>query len=236
MVQRFKFLFSIYRKLLKQENGTYTPPNTINFFIVYEWDTWSRDLNSDFTLKGNLFGGGIKLAKNADLDKFVYSGYGIGFDLLHFVHFQILIGAKMLLFFKLKWAHQCILITRKKILILGKGPAQGLGKTTLTAEAEYSSIFWGSNIEFCLSLHFSGSNSILFGNATKIYQFKGKDSEIKKKCPLCLGSISGDFSANNMKKTESNGCVYNFSVDYRTFNISDITNIHKYLMKKHDMQ
>ena len=32
--------------------------------------------------------------------------------------------------------------------------------------------------------------------------------------PLCLGNISGDFSANNMKKKAGlNGCVANFSVD-----------------------
>ena len=50
-------------------------------------------------------------------------------------------------------------------------------------------------------------------NATTIYQFKGKDTEIKKYA-LCLGNISGDFSAYNMKKTGLNGCVCNFSVDY----------------------
>ena len=33
----------------------------------------------------------------------------------------------------------------------------------------------------------------------KIYQFKANDSEIKK-YPLCLGNISGGFSANNMRK------------------------------------
>ena len=42
---------------LKQKNATYTPPKRINFFIVYELDTWSPDLNSDFTLKDCLFGG-----------------------------------------------------------------------------------------------------------------------------------------------------------------------------------
>ena len=47
--------------------------------------------------------------------------------------------------------------------------------------------------------------------------------------PLCLGNISGDFSANNMKKIT---CVYNFSVNCT----SNIINIHKYLMKKHDIK
>ena len=68
----------------------------------------------------------------------------------------------------------------KDILILGKGPAQRLGNTTLTAEAQYLINFSRSNRKFCLSLHFNGSNRFLFVNATEIYQFKAKDSEIKR--------------------------------------------------------
>ena len=55
-----------------------------------------------------------------------------------------------------------------------------------------------------------------------------------KKYPLCLGNISGDFSANKMKTTRLNGCVYSFS-DYRAFDTSNIININKYLMKKHNV-
>ena len=64
MVQRFKFLV-FKENCLKQKNATFTTPNRIFFFIVYELDTWSRDLNSNFTLKDCLFGG-VKLAKNSD--------------------------------------------------------------------------------------------------------------------------------------------------------------------------
>ena len=39
----------------------------------------SRDLNTDFRLGISVFGA-VKLTKNADLDKYGYSGYGIGFD------------------------------------------------------------------------------------------------------------------------------------------------------------
>ena len=46
---------------------------------VYKLDSWSQDLNTDFTLKAFLFRG-VKLAKNAHRDKYLYSGYGIGFD------------------------------------------------------------------------------------------------------------------------------------------------------------
>ena len=88
----------------------------------------------------------------------------------------------------------------KVILILGKCPTPGLNNTTLTAETLFSINFTRPGIKFCLSLHYNGSNSFLFVNATKIYQFKAKDSEIKL-YPLCLQNISGDFSADNMKKT-----------------------------------
>ena len=41
----------------------------------------------------------------------------------------------MLLFLELIWTDQCILINKgKDILILGKGPTQGLNNSTLTAE------------------------------------------------------------------------------------------------------
>ena len=38
------------------------------------------------------------------------------------------------------------------------------------------------------------------------------------------------------KKTGSNWCVYNFPVDYRAFDTSQIIDIHKYLTKKVDIK
>ena len=66
----------------------------------------------------------------------------------------------------------------KDILILGKGPTQGLGEHSLTAEKMYSINFSKDNIKFCLSLHYNGANSYLFVNGTEIIKFKAKDSEI----------------------------------------------------------
>ena len=71
-------------------------------------------------------------------------------------------------------------------------------------------------------------------NSTEIYKFKAKDYEIVAR-PLCLGSISKDWSADNMKKTGFNGYVYDFSIDYDATDVDDIKNIHKYLMKKNDI-
>ena len=67
-----------------------------------------------------------------------------------------------------------------------------------------------------------------------MYKFKAKDSAIVAS-PLCLGNISKDCSANNMKKTGLTGYVYDFSADYNTVTVDDIKDIHKYLMKKNNI-
>ena len=51
-----------------------------------------------------------------------------------------------------------------------------------------------------------------------------------------LENILRDFSVENMKKTGLKGYVYDFSVDYNAIAVSDILDIHKYLMKKHDIK
>ena len=52
-----------------------------------------------------------------------------------------------------------------------------------------------------LILHYNGSKSFSFINATKIFQFRGKDSEIKVYV-MSLGNILKDFTINNMKKQD----------------------------------
>ena len=122
---------------------------------------------------------------------------------------------------------------KKDILVLRRGPTQGL-EHTLTAEKMYSINFTVTNKKFCLSLHYNGANSYLFVNGTEIYKFKAKDSEILVG-PICLGNISKDWSVDNINKTGFTGYVYDFSVDYRFIAVNDITNIHKYLMKKNNI-
>ena len=122
---------------------------------------------------------------------------------------------------------------KKYILVLGIGPTQGL-EYTITAEKMYSINFAVTKKKFCLSLHYNGAKSCLFVNGTEIYKFKAKDSEIVA-TPLCLGNISKDWSADNMKKTGYNGYVYDFSVDYDATNVDDIKDTHKYLTKKNNI-
>ena len=88
--------------------------------------------------------------------------------------------------------------------------------------------------KFCLSLHYNKENSYLFINGTEIYKFKSKDSEIHA-YSLCLRNISKDWSIDNMKKTGLKGYLYDFITDYHYISVSDILDIHKYLMEKNEI-
>ena len=74
----------------------------------------------------------------------------------------------------------------------------------------------------------------MFVNGTGIYKFKAKGSEIVAR-PLCLGNISIDWPVDNIKKTGSNGYLYDFSADYNAIDVDNIKDIHWYLMKKNDI-
>ena len=93
-----------------------------------------RNLNADFTL-GNCLVGSVKLTKNADLDKYKYSGYGVEFNSRSEYFLPMDIDNK-----------------GKDILILGEGPTHGLDDATLPAEAIYPINFTQPYKIFVLSL------------------------------------------------------------------------------------
>ena len=64
---------------LKQSNKlTYTHKTIVNIYIVYELGA-SSSRNNDPTLK-HFLSGTVSLTKNADIDRYGYSGHGIEFD------------------------------------------------------------------------------------------------------------------------------------------------------------
>ena len=114
---------------LKQNKFAYTRKTIINIYIV----------NDDPTLKNSLFST-VKLTKNLDIDKYRCSSYGIGFDRKESLSFpsgefgENNFGGDM---------SSSVHVDNKKkdILILGRGPTQGLGEHLLTAEKSYSNNF-----------------------------------------------------------------------------------------------
>ena len=129
------------------------------------------------------------MTKNADIDKYGYSSYGIGFDRRSRFSFPSGGFGQNILIFGVDMSSSAHIDNKKKdILVLGK--AQGL-EHTLTAEKMYSINFTLTNKNFCFSLHYNGANSYLFVNGIEIYKFKAKDSEIVA-TQLSLGNISKD--------------------------------------------
>ena len=63
---------------LKQDKVTYNHGKIVNIYIVYEIRK-NYSISTYPTLENCLFGA-VSLTKNADIDQYKYSGYGIGFD------------------------------------------------------------------------------------------------------------------------------------------------------------
>ena len=99
------------------------------------------------------------MTKNADIDKYKYSGYEIGFDRHGSFSFPGTgLGRKVMIFGVDMNSSTKIDNKKKDILTLGKGLTQRL-EHTLTAEKMYSINFTEHNKNFGLSLHYNGANS-----------------------------------------------------------------------------
>ena len=140
------------------------------------------------------------MTKNADIDQYEYSGYGIGFDRGEF-SFSNGLGRNCIIFGADLSTSSHANNKKNNVLVLDTDFVQGINGTTIYAEKLYSINFTEKNKTFCLSLHYNGANSYLFVNGTEIHKFKAKDSEIVAS-PLCVGNISKDFSVDNMKKKQ----------------------------------
>ena len=103
------------------------------------------------------------------IDKFSFHDIGLGRNVIIFV---------------VDMSSSTKIDNRKKyILILGKGPTQGL-EHTISAEKMYSINFTENSKTFSLSLHYNKENSYLFVNSAEIIKFKSKDPDILA-YPLC---------------------------------------------------
>ena len=98
---------------------------------------------------------GVKLAKNLDPDKHVYSDCGIGFDSRSKSSLPGYNVGKKSIFSEFDMSSSVDIDSKKKdMLILGIGPTQG---------------FLSSNKKFYSRLHYNGTNSFLFVNPIKMY-------------------------------------------------------------------
>ena len=121
--------------LTQSNNLTYDYGPKVNIYIVYELGASSSN-DSDPTLKNGLFGA-VTLTKNADIEKYGYSGYGIGFDRRGSFSFPGGGFGQNVLIFGVDMSSSAHIDNKKKnILVLGIGPTQGI-EHTLTPEKNY---------------------------------------------------------------------------------------------------
>ena len=106
---------------LKQDQGTFLHGGIVNIYTVYEI---SKNINiSDYRTLENCLFEAVKLTKNADIDKYGYSGYGIGFDRRSSFSFPGGGFGQNIIIFGVDMSSSTKIDNRKKdILILGKGP------------------------------------------------------------------------------------------------------------------
>ena len=136
--------------MFKQCNLHNEHKTIVIIYIVYELGA-STSNDSDTTLKNGLFGA-VTLTKNAHIDKYKYSGYGIGFDRRSSFSFPGGGFGQNVLIFGADMSFSAHIDKKKKdILFLGKRPTQGL-EHILTAEKMCSISFTVTKKKFCLIL------------------------------------------------------------------------------------
>ena len=120
---------------LKQDKVTFNHGKVVNIYIVYEI---SKSINiSDYPTLENCLFGAVSLTKKADIDKYGYSGYGIGFDSYGSFSFPRTGLGRNVTIFGVDMSSSTKIDNRKKdILILDKGPTQSL-EHTLSVEKMY---------------------------------------------------------------------------------------------------
>ena len=149
-----KIKIKFTRRCLKQSDHIFTHKKLVNIYIVYELAAFNSH-DSDATIKNCLFGA-VTLMKNADIEKYKYSGYGIGFDRSSSFSFPSGGFGQNVLIFGADMGTSIHIDNKKKdILVFGRGPTQRL-ESTLTAEKMYSINFTVTKKKFCLSLHYNG--------------------------------------------------------------------------------
>ena len=135
---------------MQQPKVSYTHGIIVNIYIVYELSA-SSSHSDDPTPKNCLFDS-VTLTKNADIDSYRYSGYGIEFD------------RKSSFSFPSSGFDQNVIIFEVDM--------SSSAHVDLNAEKMHSINFTVTKKKFCFSLHYKGANSYLFVNGTEIYKFK----------------------------------------------------------------
>ena len=117
---------------LKQDKVTYNHGKIVNIYIVYE-------INKNYSISSyprleNCLLGTVSLTKNADIDKYKYSGYGVGFDRHGEFSFGNGLGRNCIIFGGDLSSSSHVNNKKNNILVLGNDFVQRIIGTPIHAE------------------------------------------------------------------------------------------------------
>ena len=134
--------------------------------------------------------GAANIVKNSDVEKYLYSGYGIVFygkgewncDKDY---------ARNVITFCIDNTSSCHADNRKNnFLISGEGDTFGIDESFGALAKKLSINFRKANTKFCLSLHYNANNIYLLVDGKRIFKFKADNKNVSFPIKFCFRSIS----------------------------------------------
>ena len=114
------------RSVLQQKTTTYNNKKVVNLYVVYKITNFHGTNN--YPRLANALFGAVKLTNNADIDKYKYFGYEIGFDVHGFYSHPSGGTLRNVIIFGVDRSSSIKIDNRgKDILILGKGSNTRIG-------------------------------------------------------------------------------------------------------------
>ena len=147
---------------------------TVNAYIVYDLDNWTKNPLRNFTLKNCLFGA-TNIVKNNDKEKYVYSGYRIVFDGKISWSFNDDFAGNVIIFGVDNSLSSHTDNPKNDFLILGEGDTFGINGSFGAPEKKVDINFSKAKTKLSLSLHNNSNNGYLFVNGKEIYKLKASN-------------------------------------------------------------
>ena len=104
--------------------------------------------------------------------------------------------------------------------MLGQGPNFEVDERFGSSEKKFSINVSKANKTFCLSLNYNADNRYLFVNGKEIFKLKVGNKNLNIPTQFCLKGTYNGFSTTEFREESLNKNVYDFSVDYNSFDKS----------------
>ena len=138
--------------------------------------------------------GATNIVKTSDIEKYVYSGYGITFNRAGLWSFDNNFPRNVIIFGVDNSSSFHSDKRKNNFLILGGGSTYGINGSFVSPKKNVSINFTKANTK-PLSLHYSADNSYLFVNGKEIFKLKNNNKNVNFPTQFCLRNVSNGLRA-----------------------------------------